>query len=400
MGTETKMGKLTVMAVKALKTPGRHADGHGLYLVIKTGGARSWVLLHQLNGKRREFGLGSAKTISLAEARQRAAETRKLVQAGVDPVEAKRASRRILAAMPTFREAALAVHSERERHWKNPKHRAQWLSTLRTYAFPNIGSLPVDKVAGPAIRDLLAPIWNDRPETARRVLQRIKTVLDWAHAKGHRAEEAPLRSVKTGLARQTKRPGNFAALPYQQIAGLMAKLTGNDTAGRLALRFVILTAARSGEVRGATWDEIDLANAVWTVPANRMKAQKEHVVPLSAAALDVLQTAMAMRKGVAGEPVFPGVKSKAISDATMLKALRAAIGMRWTVHGLRSSFRDWAAEATAFPSEAAEAALAHVISSKTKKAYLRSDYLDIRRTMMTDWAAFIGVSVPPILMAA
>lgn len=389
------MGRLTVMAVKALKTPGRHADGDGLYLVIKTGGARSWVLLHQLNGKRREYGLGSARTVSLAEARQKAAETRKQIQAGTDPVEAKRASRRILETMPTFRKAAMAVHIERERYWRNSKHRAQWLSSLEVHAFPSIGSLAVDKVAGPAIRDLLAPIWNEKPETARRVLQRIKTVLDWAHAKGHRTDETPSRSVMMGLARQTKRPGNFAALPYQQVGNLWDKLKGNDTAGRLALRFVILTAARSGEVRGATWEEMDLANALWTIPASRMKAQNEHVVPLSAAALVVLRKAEGMRKGIAGEPVFPGLKKdKLISDMTMLKALRKAIGGRWTVHGLRSSFRVWAAEATAFPSEAAEAALAHVIPSKVVKAYLRSDYLEIRRTMMTDWAIFIGAVSP------
>lgn len=199
-----------------------------------------------------------------------------------------------------------------------------------------------------------------------------------------------------GLARQTKRPGNFAALPYQQVGNLWDKLKGNDTAGRLALRFVILTAARSGEVRGATWEEMDLANALWTIPASRMKAQNEHVVPLSAAALVVLRKAEGMRKGIAGEPVFPGLKkNKLMSDMTMLKALRKAIGGRWTVHGLRSSFRVWAAEATAFPSEAAEAALAHVIPSKVVKAYLRSDYLDIRRTMMTDWAIFIGAVPPP-----
>lgn len=394
------MGKLNILTVKALKTPGRYADGDGLYVVVKSAGAKSWVLLHQLNGKRREIGLGSARTIGLAEARQEAVETRKRILAGIDPVEAKRASRRILAAMPTFREAALAVHAERERHWRNPKHRAQWLSSLEAYAFPSIGGLAVDKVAGPAIRDLLAPIWNDKPETARRVLQRVKTVLDWAHAKGHRTEEAPSRSVMMGLPRQSKRPGNFAALPYQQVADLWQKVTGHDTAGRLALRFAMLTAARSGEVRGATWEEIDLASARWTIPASRMKAQNEHVVPLSAAALVVLRMAERMRRGIAGEPVFPGLKGKRMSDMTMLKVLRTAIGGAWTVHGLRSSFRVWAAEATAFPSEAAEAALAHVIPSKVVKAYLRSDYLDIRRTMMTQWATFIGASAPPMLKAA
>lgn len=394
------MGKLTVMGVRALTTPGRHSDGDGLYLDIKPSGTRSWAFIYQLDGRRHEFGLGSAKVVTLAEARQGAAESRKLVRAGTHPIDARRASRRILEALPSFREAALSVHAEREGHWKNPKHRAQWLATLETYAFPTIGAVPIDKVSGPAIRDLLAPIWNAKPETARRVLQRIKTVLDWAHAKGHRPEEAPLRSVRAGLAKQTKRPGNFAALPYKQVADLTARLTGNDTAGRLALRFVSLTAARSGEVRGATWEEIDFANAVWTIPASRMKAQKAHVVPLSAAALVVLRSAAVMRKDNAGAPVFLGLKGKPISDATMRKALRAAIGGAWTVHGLRFSFRDWAAEATAFPSEAAEAALAHVIPSKVVKAYLRSDYLDIRRTMMTDWSEFIGASAPPLLRAA
>lgn len=394
------MGKLNNLTVKTLTAPGRYADGDGLYLVIKTSGSRSWVLLIQWNSRRREFGLGSAKTVTLKEARQKAVETRKQVEAGGDPSEAKRASRRILAAMPTFRDAALAVHGEREGYWKNPKHRAQWLSTLETYAFPSIGALPVDKVTSPAIRDLLAPIWNDKEETARRVLQRIKTVLDWAHVKGHRAEEAPLRSVKTGLARQTKRSGHFAAMPYKHVADLVRKLTSDDTAGRRALRFVILTATRSNEVRGATWDEIDLANALWTIPANRMKAQKEHVVPLSSAALDVLQTAQGLRKGVPREPVFPGLSGAPLSDATMLKVLRTATGQRWTVHGLRSSFRDWAAEATIYPSEAAEAALAHVIPSKTVKSYLRSIYLDIRREMMIDWAVFVGARASLLQKAA
>lgn len=341
------MNKLTAVAVRTLKKPGRHPDGDNLYLDVKPSGAGSWAFIYQLNGRRREFGLGSRRTIGPAEARQRAAEARKLVQAGIDPIEAKKDSRRILAAMPTFQEAALIVHSERQGDWRNPKHRAQWLSTLQTYAFPSIGSLPIDKVGGPAIRDLLAPIWNVRPETSRRVLQRVRAVLDWAHAKGYRAEEAPLRSIKTGLARQTKRPGNFAALPYKQVAGLVSKLTGNDTSGRLALRFVILTAARSCEVRGATWGGIDLAAALWTIPASRMKAQTTHVVPLSPAALAVLDIAKALRKGKAGEPVFPGLNNRPISDATMLKALRAAIGKPWTVHGLRSSFRDWAAVASA-----------------------------------------------------
>lgn len=382
------MGKLTVVAVKAARDPGRYVDGQGLMLVVKESGARSWQLRIQSNGKRRDIGLGSASAITLAEARERASETRKQVRAGVDPVEAKKDSRRILDALPTFREAAEALHTERAADWRNVKHRAQWLSTLQTYAFPTIGDRPVDKITVADIRDLLVPIWQSKPETARRTLQRIGTVLDWSHAKGHRATEAPMRSIRAGLPRQPKIREHLASLPHTQVAGLMGKLCNVETAGRLALRFTILTAARSGEVRGATWEEIDLEQAIWTVPAARMKAGREHVVPLSVAAMKVLTVAAGLRKGVASEPVFPGLRGRPLSDMTLAKALRTEIGGDWTVHGFRSSFRDWVEECTSFKGEIAEAALAHTIPNKVEAAYRRTNYLEARRELMRMWAEY------------
>lgn len=382
------MGKLTALAVKAAKEPGRYIDGQGLMLVVKPSGARSWQLRVQVDGRRRDIGLGSASTLSLSEAREKALETRKLIRSGVDPVEAKRSTKRPAAAARTFKETAEALHLERAGDWKNEKHRAQWITTLRTYAFPAIGDVPVAKVAGPAIRDLLVPIWQSKPETARRVLQRIGTVLDWAHSTGERESEAPMRSIRAGLPRQTKQAEHFESLPYADVPPLMAKLREADTAGRLALRFLILTAARSGEVRGATWEEVDLTRGLWSIPATRMKAKRAHVVPLSAAAVEVLETAKALRAGVEQEPIFPGIKRQPLSDMTLTKVLRTAVDGAWTVHGFRSSFRDWTAECTDVPREIAEEALAHVLTNKVEAAYRRTNFLDKRRSLMADWAEF------------
>ncbi|KQS02423.1 hypothetical protein ASG11_15540 [Sphingomonas sp. Leaf357] len=382
------MGKLTALKVKTCG-PGRYVDGQGLMLVVKESGSRSWQLRVQANGKRRDIGLGSADHVTLTGARERAVETRKQIRAGEDPVEAKRVSRRILAALPSFEGAAVAVHDERKSDWKNPKHEAQWLSSMKSYAFPAIGSMPIDKVTAGHVRDLLMPIWQSKPETARRVLQRVGIVLDWGHAKGHRPSEAPMRSIRIGLPKQTTQASHFASLPFSQIADLMTKLGDRDTAGRLALRFLILTAARSGEVRGATWAEIDLANELWTIPGSRMKAGRQHVVPLSPAALTVLELAAGLRKGRLGEPIFPGMSDRPLSDMTLTKVLRTAIGGKWTVHGFRSSFRDWVAEETTYPDGVAEMALAHAVPDKVVAAYRRTIFLEKRREMMGVWAATI-----------
>ncbi len=384
------MGTLTAIKVKTTKEPGRYGDGDGLMLVVKPSGAKSWQLRVQSAGKRRDIGLGSASTTSLADARERASEVRKQIRSGIDPVEAKRTSVKKADTLITFEQVAVAFHDERKSSWRNLKHRAQWLSTLETYVFPYIGSLPIDAVTGPAIRDLMVPIWQAKAETARRVLQRIGAVLDWAHSKGLRPTDAPMRSIRAGLARQTTRPKHFAALPYPQVGNLLRQLADVDTSGRLALRLLIFTATRSGEVRNATWEEIDLQKALWTIPASRMKAKREHVVPLSNAAVAVLTIADGLRRGVPGEPIFPGLRGNALSDMTLAKVLRTAIGGDWTVHGFRSSFRDWAAECSAFPAEIAETALAHSPPNKVIGAYRRTDYLEKRRELMQEWSQFLG----------
>lgn len=383
------MGKLTAIAVRAAKEPGRYQDGEGLMLLVKPSGARSWLVRIQVDGRRRDFGLGSANEVSLAEARERALETRKLFRGGTDPVAARKASRAVTAAIPTFREAAAAAHDDHKRGWKNEKHRAQWISTLQTYAFPNIGDTPVDQVDAAMIGAVLQPFWLRVPETARRVRQRIAAVLDWAHGMGFRASEAPTRSVGKLLPRQPTNDRHFAAMAYVQMPKLMARLAETETVGRLALQFLILTAARSGEVRGATWEEIDLNEGLWTVPANRMKAGKVHHVPLSPAALAVLNAASKGRTEAAAGLVFPGLREKRLSDMTLLKVVRAAGGDGATVHGFRSSFRDWAAECLQIDDAVAEAALAHTNRNRVEAAYRRTKFLEQRRSLMNAWAAFL-----------
>lgn len=385
------MGKLNTLKINAIKEPGRYPDGDGLMLLVKSSGSRTWVLRTQVNGRRRDFGLGAYPGVSLKEAREGASETRKAFRAGEDPSRAGRASRAVLAAVPTFADLATKAHADRKAGWKNDKHKAQWLSSLRTYAFPAIGDKPVDKVTAADVCDLLKPIWLTRPETARRVMQRIGTVLDLAYTNEHRPSEAPMRAIGKGLPSQPGKDRHLAALPYANVAALMAKLGECDTSGRLALRFLILTAARSGEARGATWEEIDLAAATWTVPASRMKAGRQHVVPLSQAALDVLAAAAKARTGVKGEPIFAGLRGKPLSDMTLGKVLRTAVGGKWTVHGMRSAFRTWVADETGYPREIAESALAHANTNKVEKPYQRSDFFDKRKPLMRDWGNYVSV---------
>lgn len=385
------MGKLTALAFRNATKPGKYQDGDGLFLLVKPSGARSWLLRAQVDGKRREFGIGPAADIGLAEARERAATIRKQFRDGIDPVAAKRAARSALREIPTFRGAAGTVHDERKGGWRNSKHREQWLSSLEAYAFPSLGAVRVDQVDAPTIRAALLPIWLEKPETARRVSQRIGTVLDWAHANGFRPQEAPMRSVLMGLPRQPRRDRHFAAMPFVDVPAFCAAMeAAAPVAGRLGLLFTIYTATRSGEVRGATWAEIDLAAKVWTIPANRMKAHREHVVPLSPAALAVLERAAALRKNSKRSAlVFPSRTGGELSDMTLAKMLRDA-GQPFTVHGFRSAFKDWAAEETAFPDAVSEAALAHGDPDKVRKAYRRTDFLQLRRELMEAWAAFIA----------
>jgi integrase len=378
------MGKLNPTQVRNLKEPGRYMDGDGLMLEVRPTGSKTWLLRLQANGKRRDYGLGSFKDVSLGEARDKARDYRRQLRAGVDPLEAKR---KAALRVPSFREAALAVHAEHKPSWKNSKHGAQWLATLESYAFPHFGDLAIDQVDSSHVRDALAAIWLTKPETARRVRQRVATVLDYAHGKRWREHPLAMGPVNKALPRQPRKSGHFEAMPYGRVPDLMGTLRERVSMGRLALEAAILTAARSGEVRGARWSEIDLEAGTWTVPAERMKAGKAHVVPLSPAAVDVFRRAGELR--VAGtDLIFHGAKrDKPLSDMTLLKVLRD-MKEPFTVHGFRSAFRDWVAEETNVAGEVAEAALAHAIPNRVEAAYRRTDFLDKRRKLMDAWGTY------------
>ena len=388
------MGKLNPIQVKSSLKPGRYMDGDGLMLEVKQSGSKSWVVRLQAGGKRRDYGLGSFKDISLSEARDLAREYRKKLRQGADPI----AQRQKVSVVPPFAEAAATVHEEHKRGWRNGKHGNQWLATLKNYAYPTIGQLPVDQVTTGQVRDLLGEIWLTKPETARRVRQRIGTVLDFAHGKGWR-EPFVMAAVNKSLPKQPRKSGRFEALPYAQVPAFLAKLRERESMGRLALEALVLTAARSGEIRLARWSEVDLEAAAWTIPAERMKAGRAHTVPLSAATLRVLRRAAELR--TAGtDLVFPGIKrGKPMSDMTLLKILRD-MKLDATVHGFRSAFRDWCAEETSVPGEVAEAALAHAIPNKVEAAYRRTDFFEKRRKLMDAWAAFCSASSATVVRLA
>lgn len=377
------MGKLTATAVKAAREPGRYGDGDGLWLVIGKRGGKSWIVRVQKDGRRRDIGLGSASKVPLKLARERAIDVREKLERGIDPV----AERAKAAGIPTFLEAIKTVHTENAPNWKNPKHSAQWINTLETYAVPTLGNRSVADIDAAAVRDCLAPIWLEKPETARRLRQRINTVVDWAVGKGYRDSGLALAVIDKALPRQRAKPKHHAALPYSDIPAFMRNLRESESMGRLALEAVILTAARSGEVRFMTWDELDLEAATWTVPAERMKAGREHVVPLSPQAVALLERMKPHRREYT-KLVFPGQKrGKPLSDMTLTKALRN-MGLSVTAHGFRSTFRDWVAERTNYPDAVAEMALAHVVSEKQVAAYKRTTLLEKRRNLMAAWADF------------
>ncbi|WP_277909407.1 tyrosine-type recombinase/integrase [Komagataeibacter kakiaceti] len=354
-----------------------------LYLVISSKGGKSWVCRIQKNGRRRDIGLGSAKTVSLVLARQRAGKARMQVEAGLDPI----AERRKEAGIPTFREAALKVYAENEATWKNRKHRGQWLATLESYAFPVIGDISIADLDGHHVREVIAPIWLPKQETARRVRQRISAVVDWSIGKGYRNLPLPMAAMDKSLPKVKSKSVHHAALPYVEVPAFVAYLRSGNSLGRLAFVGLILTAARFGEIRCATWDEVDLDNALWTIPATRMKAGREHVVPLSQPALDIFMRAHKYRE-LRSNLVFPGLRTgKPLSDMTLTKICRDA-GIAAVPHGFRSSFRDWVAEETEFDGDIAEMALAHAIASKVEAAYRRGNLLEKRRVLMDAWGAY------------
>lgn len=377
------------------KQDGMHAMGDppGLYLAVD-GNSRSWILRYTApTGRRRDFGLGSYRDLSLAEAREAAKKGRKKVLDGIDPIEAKREERHTLRAANarrmTFDQCVTGYIDGHGDGWRNPKHRAQWQNTLDTYARPIIGGLDVAKVDLALVLRCIEPIWKLKTETAKRLRGRIENVLSWATVRGYRSGENPARwkgNLDQLLAAPSKvsKVEHHPAIKYQDIGAFMAELRKHSGIGAAALEFAILTAARTGEVRGATWGEFDLDARKWTIPASRMKADREHVVPLSDAAVRVIHK---MQDGKLGEHVFPGVKDgKPLSDMSLTAVLRRMGRRDLTVHGFRSSFRDWAAESTGYPSEMAEMALAHAVANKVEAAYRRGNLFMKRVRMMQDWA--------------
>lgn len=390
--------KLTPTKVKNAKEPGLYGDGAGLYLHVGPEGGKSWVYRFMLDGRAREMGLGPLHTVGLADARRLALECRKQKLAGIDPLaarDAQRAARKQeAAARIIFKACAEKYIAANKTAWRNAKHADQWTNTLTTYVYPTIGQLAVGAVDTGHVTKILEPIWSTKPETASRVRGRIEAVLDFAATHRWRTGENPARwrgHLENILPKRSKvaQVEHHAALPWQQVAPFMVELARQEGVAALALRFAILTATRTGEVIGARWDEIDTAAALWTIPKSRMKAGKEHRVPLSEDALAVLREAAKLRVDNA-EFVFPGGKKSAgLSNMAMLALLRRMKRTDLTAHGFRSTFRDWAAE-TGRPADIAEAALAHVVGDKTVAAYQRGDLLERRRKLMDDWAAFCG----------
>jgi len=377
---------LTAVTVRALNEPGFYADGNGLYLKVIDSGAKRWVQRLLIKGRRRDIGLGSASLVTLAEAREASLVNRKLARSGGDPLRAKKEAEAVL----TFAEAAEHVLDLHRPTWRNPKHAQQWINTLSEYAFPKFGKTLVSDVTTSDVLSALSPIWNTKPETARRVKQRIGTVMKWAVAKGWR-QDNPADAISTALPKQdASKKQHRKALPYSEVAACIdtVKGSGAGLTTKLAFEFIVLTACRSGEARLATWSEFDLAAKEWLVPASRMKAKRDHRVPLSGRVLEVLAEAKSLSDG--GDLVFAGTKQgRPLSDMTLSKLVKE-LGFEADVHGFRTSFKTWAQERTNFAREVSEMALAHVIQNKSEAAYARSDLFEKRRMMMESWASYLA----------
>ncbi len=384
------MGKLTAARVRTARhsgrtnAPERLSDGDTLFLQLAPTGAKCWVQVVQVKGRRYTVGLGGHRFVSLAEAREAAFENRKAARRGIAPV-----TRTSGKAMPTFEEAVAEAIATRSGAWKGDKTADDWRASLALYAYPAIGATPVGDVTSGHVLDILKPIWTPKRETARKVKRRISAVMKWAIAKGHRADDPAGEAIDAVLPRSGGEVRHHKALPYGRVAQAVAAVkASNAWAGtKLAFEFLVLTAARSGEVRLATWGEVDVEAGVWTVPGERMKMGREHRVPLSARCVDVLREAAGRRKEA--ELLFPSARGKVLSDVTMSKLLRER-GIDAVPHGFRSSFRDWAADRTDVPREVVEAALAHKVPNAVEAAYARTDHFERRRALMDAWAAYLS----------
>lgn len=393
-----KSKELSALEVGRLRSTGMHAVGgvSGLYLQVLPTGGRTWVLRTTVGGRRRDMGLGGFPDVTLAMARDKARQARQQVEQGIDPIEARRGLRSALkantAAARTFRECSVAYIDAMAPEWRNPKHLQQWTNTLAQYADPVIGEMLVRDVQLAHVMRIIEPIWRTKTETAKRLRGRLEAVLDWATVRGYRTGDNPAR-WRGHLDKLLPAPNKVAkrehheAVPIDDLAGFLAGLRAKPGLGARALEFLILTAARSGEVRGARWDEINLQKAEWLVPGERMKAGKDHRVPLSAPAVKLLQ---ALPRIEGSDLVFPSARGRALSDMTLTKVMRD-MGLDAVPHGFRSTFRDWTSERTNYPRDVAEMALAHTIGDKVEAAYRRGELFDKRRRMMSDWAAFCAL---------
>lgn len=389
------INKLSARFVATVSDKGRYADGLGLYLQVGDSANKAWIYRFKRLGKERQMGLGPVHSTTLSEARIKAAECRKLLLEGLDPIDMRRRERTNLRAetlkVHTFKECAEAVLRAKGAEWNNAKHAQQWPSTLKRYVYPVFGGLAVNDIDTGMVLQVLEPIWNEKPETARRVRGRIETVLDWAKARGWREGENPaawrghLDKLLASRSR-TQTIRHHSALPYVEIGSFVQSLRQSDTVSAACLEFLILTAARTSEVTNMKWDELDPDNKIWIIPASRMKANKEHRVPLLADASIILER---MRAGRTSDYVFTGQRSNIpISNGTLPALLRRMNQPDITVHGFRSTFRDWGAEQTAYPNEVLEMALAHSVGSKVEAAYRRGDLFEKRRRLMNDWATY------------
>ena len=405
-----KAAGLTALKVRTA-APGRYGDGIGLYLLVRSPEARFWLFRYTRGGKMREMGLGPAfgpSAVSLAAARTKARKLHDTVREGRDPLAdrdleaaaAKAATQQAQARAKTFRDVTSLYLAAHEVGWRNEKHRWQWRQTLEAYAFPHMGDLPVADVTTAHVMAALEPIWHGKRETAGRLRGRIESILDYARAREWRTGENPARwrghiANMLPTLGKAQRVQHLAALPWAEIGAFMAKLREQSGMAGRALEFAILTAGRSGEILGARWPEIDLSAAVWTVPAERMKAGREHRVPLCDPALAILRALLPLRDAERGDWVFPGPKaSKPLSNMSMLMLLRRMGRGDLTAHGFRSSFRDWVAERTTYSREVAEAALAHTLGDTVEAAYRRGDLMEKRRNLMADWSVFCSRTSP------
>ncbi len=393
--------RLSALAVSRARKRGMYPDGNGLYLQVTKPGVRSWVYRYMLNGTPRHMGLGPLDAVTLADARVKALDARRLRVAGVDPINARKdalTDARLEAARSiTFRDAAERYMEAHKAGWRSAKHRDQWRTTLETYAYPVFGELPVQGVDVALVMKVLEPIWGTRTETASRVRGRIESVLDWAAARGYRLGENPARwrgHLQNLLPRRSRvrKVEHLPALPYGEVGAFMADLRRQQGTAASALEFLILTACRTGEVIGARWGEVNIGEALWTVPAERVKSGRQYRVPMSPATLTIINAMQEVRTTGHGDGfVFPGGKrDRPLSDTALRAVLKRLRRSDVTVHGFRSSFRDWAAERTNYPREVAEMALGHTVGDRVEAAYRRGDLFEKRRKMMNAWADYCG----------